>query len=497
MTASPLAAPLPTRDAANHDLPAHRQLFYGGDWHEPLGGYGETFNPATGESLGRVAEADAADVDRAVDAAQAGFEYWRSTSPQERAARLRTFATVLRDHAPDLAMIDAMNCGNPVSALANDAIAAAAQADLFAGLAIEAKGSTIPTGPGQVNLTRREPYGVCARLVSYNHPLMFVAGKAAAALAAGNSVIMKAPPQAPLSSYRLAELAGQIFPPGVFNILSGGVVCGEALTGHPLVPVVTLIGSVPTGRAIMRGAADRLKRVLLELGGKNAMVVYPDADLATAATGAVNGMNFAWCGQSCGSTSRLFIHESVYDEVLAGVVAGAGRIRPGIPTDPTTMMGSLISKAHFDRVIDYIEIGKAEGARLVLGGRAPTDPALANGFFVEPTIFADVRHDMRIAQEEIFGPVLSVLKWSDEDDMLRQVNGVEYGLTASIYTSALATAHRTAARIDAGYVWVNGSSAHIPGAPFGGYKQSGIGREESLDELLEFTQIKNVNITLS
>ena len=477
-------------------LPEHRGLFYGGAWHEPKGGFAENFNPATGASLGMVATAGAEDVDMAVQAAHQAFAFWKHTLPRERSDMLRRFASVLRDHAGELALIDAADCGNPVKALANDAIMAAGQADLFAGLAGEAKGSTIPMGPDRLNFTLREPYGVCARIVAYNHPLLFVAGKAAAPLAAGNTVIMKAPPQAPLSAYRLAELAGDIFPPGVFNIVSGGVECGEALTRHERVPVVTLIGSVPTGRAIMRGASDRLKHLLLELGGKNALIVYPDANLPKAVEGAINGMNFAWCGQSCGSTSRLFIHESVFDEVLEGVVAAARQIKPGIPTDPATAMGCLVSEAQYDRVMRYIGIALEEGARLVTGGKRPADAALSRGFFIEPTIFADTRFDMRVAQEEIFGPVLCVIKWRDEEEMYRQVNSVDYGLTASVFTTSLASAHHAAARLEAGYVWINNSSMHFPGAPFGGYKQSGIGREESIDELLEFTQMKNVNITV-
>jgi betaine-aldehyde dehydrogenase len=345
-------------------------------------------------------------------------------------------------------------------------------------------------------MTVREPLGVCGRIVAYNHPLMFTAAKFGAPLAAGNTVIMKPPPQAPLSAFRMMELIGDILPPGVLNVVTGGRECGEALTAHPLIPMVTLIGSVPTGRAIAAGAGTSLKRTLFELGGKNALIVYPDADVKRAVEGAVRGMNFTWCGQSCGSTSRLFLHESVHDEVLAGVAEAAKAYKPGIPTEMDTTMGAIVSKAQHDKILRYIELGKKEGARLVAGGKVPSDPALAKGFFVEPTIFADVTMDMRLAQEEVFGPVLSVIKWRDEEEMFEQVNSVEYGLTAAIFTTSLATAHRAASRVEAGFVWVNNSSFHFLGVPFGGYKQSGIGREESIDELLSFTQIKNINITL-
>jgi len=309
---------------------------------------------------------------------------------------------------------------------------------------------------------------------------------------------MKPPEQAPLSALKMVELIGDIFPPGVMNVLSGGKECGQALASHPLVRKVSLIGSVPTGKAIARTGADTLKSVLLELGGKNALIVYPDADLAKAIAGAVRGMNFTWAGQSCGSTSRLFLHESIHDKVLDGVAKLVNeKHKPGLPTDWSTTMGPLVNRTQFEKVMSYIRWGQEEGARLVTGGKQPLDPKLAKGFFVEPTIFADVTPNMRIAKEEIFGPVLSVLKWKDEDELFEQVNAVEYGLTASIWTRDLAIAHRAASRVQAGYVWINHSSQHFLGAPFGGFKHSGIGREECIEELFEFTQLKNVHVNLT
>ncbi len=477
-------------------LPVHRDLYYGGAWHAPLGGYSETFDPATGASLGHAADANTQDVEAAVAAAHRAWPSWRKTKPLDRAAILRRIAVVLRENASEFAYLDALNCGNPVSEMANDAHAAAAQLEFFAGLVTELKGETIPMGEDVVNMTVREPYGVVARIVAYNHPLMFTAGKFGAPLAAGNTVIMKPPPQAPLSAYRLMELLEGIVPPGVLNIVTGGRESGEALTVHPLVPVVTLIGSVPTGRAIAKAAADRLKHVVLELGGKNALIIYPDADVDAAIAGAVKGMNFTWCGQSCGSTSRVFVHEALYERVIDGIAAAAQSYRPGIPTDPATTMGAIVSREQWEKILGFITSGKEQGARLVTGGNVPSDPELAKGFFVEPTIFADVTMSMRIAAEEIFGPVLSILRWSDEERMLADVNSVEYGLTAAIFTRDLRTAHRAAARVQSGFVWVNNAAAHFIGAPFGGYKLSGIGREESIDELYDFTQLKNINITL-
>ena len=260
--------------------------------------------------------------------------------------------------------------------------------------------------------------------------------------------------------------------------------------------MIALIGSVPTGRAVMKAASDTLKPVMLELGGKNALIAYPDADPDEVANGVVGGMNFTWCGQSCGSTSRAFIHEKIYELVLAKVKANITHYKPGVATDPATTMGSIISKTQYERILDFIESAKQEGGRLLCGGGKSGDPALAKGFFIEPTVFADVQPNMRIAREEIFGPVLSIFKWSKEAEMIEQVNSVEYGLTASIWTNNLSTAHHTAAAVQAGFVWINEVSKHFLGAPFGGYKQSGVGREECFEEMLAFTQEKNIHIKL-
>jgi betaine-aldehyde dehydrogenase len=482
--------------AVERALPEHRDLFYGGDWRTPRGGMCDTFDPATGASLGACADANAEDVDAAVAAADVAFDEWRRSKPLERASIVRAIAAKLRQHAGELALIDAVNGGNPIAEMGRDVHAAAAQLDYFAGLATELKGETIPMGPDAVDMTVREPFGVCARIVAYNHPLMFTAGKMGPPLVAGNTVIMKPPYQAPLSALRMMELIADLAPPGVVNVVTGGTECGAALVAHPRVPRISLIGSVPTGRAIAKSAAERLKHVSLELGGKNACVIYPDADIDRAIAGAVAGMNFTWCGQSCGSTSRVFVHESIHDRVVEGIVAAVQRYRPGLPTDPSTTMGAIVSKAQHEKILSYIALGKAEGATLAHGGRVPRDDALARGWFVEPTVFTGVRQSMRLANEEIFGPVLSVLVWRDEHALWRDVNAVEYGLSCSIWTRDLATAHRAASRAEAGFVWINHTGQHFIGVPFGGYKQSGIGREESFDELLSYTQIKNVHIAL-
>ena len=477
-------------------LPQHRDLYYGGAWHAPLGGYSETFNPANSQSLGRCAEANAMDVDLAVQAAALAQKDWQALKPMERAALLKKVAAVLREHSFELAMLDATNCGNPIIEMQRDALIAAAQIDYYAGLATEIKGETLPMGEGVLNYSLREPYGVCARIVAYNHPIMFTAAKMAPPLIAGNTVIMKPPYQSPLSSYRMMELIDGILPRGVLNIITGNVIAGQSLVTHPQVPRISLIGSVPTGRAIAAAGADRLKHITLELGGKNACIVYPDADLDKAALAAVNGMNFTWCGQSCGSTSRLFIHTSVHDRVMVKIAQHIKYYRPGIPTDMATTMGSIVSQTQWEKIMGYIDLAQREGATLVHGGKAPNDPALQQGWFVEPTVFCDVTQTMRIANEEVFGPVLSVLRWHDETQLFADVNAVEYGLTASIWTRDLATAHKAAGKVQAGFVWINHVSSHFIGASFGGVKQSGIGREEGFDELLTYTQAKNVHVVL-
>ncbi len=480
-------------------LPKERGLFWGGRWHlPPAAQVFETFNPSTGELLAEVLSGGAAEVNSAVQAAASAFPAWAKTPPLERGRLLREAATRIRSQAQNLALIDAANCGNPVKAMVFDAEIAATLLEYFAGLVLEIKGETIPTANGSLNYTLREPLGVVARIFPFNHPFMFAAGKIAAPLAAGNTVVLKPPEQAPLSTIRLMELLQDLFPPGVLNCVTGGRDTGAALVAHPNVAAIGLIGSVPAGKAVWKAAGDTLKRTLLELGGKNAMIIYPDADFDRAVDGAVRGMNFTWCGQSCGSTSRLFLHDSLHDRFVDALVARVKAAHtPGIATDMGTTMGALINRAQYQKTLDYIQRAQRDGAVLVCGGKHPTDPRLAQGFFVEPTVFTHVTQSMAIAREEIFGPVLSVFRWSDTEELFTAVNEVEFGLTASIWTRDLVTAHQAAARVQAGYVWINDCSAHFTGAPFGGYKQSGVGREESKEELFEFTQIKNINVSMA
>jgi len=479
------------------NLPTHRDLFYDGAWHPPVNGrYLDSRSPATDEVLGQVADGNGQDAETVIAAAQKGFEAWSNVPPLERAKIMRQAAAEICRFGDELALIDSADGGNPVREMRSDAAKAAGSFDFFAGLVTELKGDSIPMGPNAVNFSIREPVGVVARIVAFNHPFMFTAAKAAAPLAAGNSVIMKPPEVASLSALRLAEIIGHLFPPGVFNVAVGGRELGAALSSHRGVAMVTLIGSVPTGRAVMRAASDTLKPVLFELGGKNALIAFADADAEEVAKAMIEGMNFTWCGQSCGSTSRAFVHEVIHDRVVELLGPHVAKYRPGLPTDTATTMGAIVSKAQYEKVLSYVEVAKQDGATLLHGGKRPEDRLLSKGNFVEPTIFTGVKQSMRIAREEVFGPILSVLRWSDEATMLADVNSVEYGLTCSIWTENLEAAHRSARTVEPGYVWINEVSKHFLGAPFGGFKQSGIGREECLSEMLAFTREKNIHIRL-
>lgn len=485
------------QDGASLVLPRHREVYFGGGWHA-CGRHSSIIAPGDGRVLADAADADAGVVDQAVQAALAGFAVWRDFTPFERGDRLRAFAQLIRRNGEELAMVDAVNSGNPVAEMLRDIETSVRGIEYFAGLASEIKGETLPMGPDRLNYSTREPFGVVARIIAYNHPLMFATLRCAAPLAAGNSVIVKPAEQTPLSALRLAELldAEEVFPAGVFNIVTGGRDCGAALVAHPGVARVSFIGGFPTGRAIMRSAAETVKSVSLELGGKNAFIAYPDMPASLIAAGAIKGMNLTWAGQSCGSTSRVFLHESHHDEVVELMVRACADYVPGDPGSHRTTMGALIDRRQLDKVAGLVQTARAEGATVAAGGTVVQPFGLEQGTYFAPTILTGVTQDMTIANEEVFGPVISVLKWSDEQQMLEQVNSVQYGLTAAIYTNNVSTAHRAARVIDAGYIWINNESSHFIGASFGGYKTSGIGREESLEELLECTQIKNVNVRL-
>ena len=474
----------------------HRQMHIGGAWVDARsGGRIESVNPATEEVLATFPDGGPEDVELAVAAAREAAPGWRDLGWTKRAGLLRELARRIEESAPDLAALDVADSGNPISGMLADARSAAAEILYYAGISPETKGTTAPPTPDTLSYTLREPYGVVGRIVPFNHPFKFAAGKSGAPLAAGNAVVLKPGEQTSLSAIELARLAEDLLPPGVLNVVTGGPTAGAAIVSHPDVPRVAFTGSVPAGQAVMRAAAEHLTHVSLELGGKNPIIVLPDVDVERAARAAVAGMNIARCsGQSCGSTSRLFVHEDIRSAFLDALVERVEALRIGDPRDEATEVGPLAFRAHHERVRAYVSAGRDEGATLVSGGARPI--GMDRGFFLEPAVFADVEDGMRIAREEIFGPVMSVLSWRDIDDVVARANALPLGLTANIWTNDLSTAHRLARAVEAGYVYVNGTGRRPVGTPFGGWKSSGLGKENGLDELLSYTREKTVTVTL-
>ncbi len=473
------------------------KMLIGGKWVESASGKRYTsLNPSLDSPLADVPDGTEQDVGLAVAAARRAFPAWSKLHVDERAKILRRLADAIRERANEFGMLDALDSGNPYLAMVDDVHKGAELLDFFSALGMEIKGETILTPGGGLDYTRLQPYGVVGRILPFNHPISFAAGKIAAPLVAGNTVVLKPAEQTPLSALLLGKLLQEYLPPGVVNIVTGdGPNCGAPLVRHPQVRRIAFTGGVETGRAIMQQAG--IKSVTLELGGKNPLIIFPDVDLEKAAAAAVAGMNFTRSqGQSCGSNSRVFVHKKVHDAFLDAVLKKVAQIRVGLADREETQMGPVITREHYNRVMAYIESGKAQGAGAVIGGKHPAHPDLQKGYFIEATVFDGVKHEMKIAQEEIFGPVMSVLTWDDADTMLREVNDVEYGLCANVWTNDISTALRLADQIEAGYIWINGHGGkRYKGAPFGGFKQSGVGREHSTEELLSYTQVKNINVS--
>jgi len=495
-----VAMPLTTPAGPSIDAVRDREwrLRIGGELSGSRGGERyPSIDPSTEETIAEVPDASAKDVDMAVRTAREAGERWRRVAVRERAAIVRRLVPVLLEHRDELAFLDALDGGSPITAMRGDVQWAVDNIELFCDWAMELRGQTIPASAENLHYTVLEPYGVVARIIPYNHPLFFTAAKIAAPLVAGNAVVLMAPDQTPLSPLRIGELFADVLPSGLLTVLSGTKGrAGEALVRHPDVRRIAFIGSERTGRTIQRTAAETgVKHVTLELGGKNAMVVFPDADIVRVAASAVAGMNFtASQGQSCGSTSRLLLHESIAGDVVDAVRATVEQIRIGSPLDDATQMGPVISRAHYDRILGFVESARTEGARVVTGGNRA--PGFDRGFFLSPTVLDGVQPGMRVAREEIFGPVLSVMTWRDEAEAIRIANGVDYGLTASVWTNDITRAHRVVRELEAGYVWINGVSRHFWGTPFGGVKSSGVGREEDVEELRSYAQVKTVHVLL-
>ncbi|TMB96795.1 MAG: aldehyde dehydrogenase family protein [Chloroflexi bacterium] len=478
-------------------------MFIGGEWVESADG--RTFDVETpakrGQVIAQVPRGGAADVDRAVKAAQAAFPAWRAMPPRERGRLLLRIADAVDAETEELAKLLARETGNAIRTQSRPE--AQRVSDLFryfGGLGGELKGETIPLGEDWFSYTRREPLGVVAAIVPWNVPILIAAWKLAPALVAGNTVVLKPSANAPLATLAFARIAQRHLPKGVLNVITGtGDEVGTPLAEHPGIAKISFTGNTETGKAILRLAADRIIPVTLELGGKSPQILFADADGDKTADGVIDAMRFARQGQSCTAGSRLFVHSSVFDSFMDRLATKLRKLKVGDPLDETNDMGAIVSKQQFERVVSFIDEGARQpGARTVTGGHPPSDGPLASGYYVEPTVFANVRNDWRIAKEEIFGPVLVAIPFSDAADAIRMANDTHYGLAAYVWSRDISRALRTAHAIDAGWIQVNGGGGQLVGQPYGGYKQSGLGRENSLEGMLEgFTQRKSVTINLN
>ena len=464
------------------------------------GRYIDVENPANRTTMAQVPRANAADVDVAVRAAAAAFETWRLVAPRERGRLLSSIADAMEAELETLARTLAQETGNAIRTQARPEIKNTIDVlRYFGGVASEVKGETVPLGEHVLSYTRREPIGVVGGIVPWNAPVVLGTLKIAMSIAAGNTLVLKAAEDAPLALLRVAELCNEHLPPGVVNLITGyGEECGAALAGHPLVRKLSFTGSTEVGKLIMHAAADRIVPVSLELGGKSPAIVFPDADDDRTVDGVISGMRFTRQGQSCTAGSRLFLHRSIFDSFLAKLKAKLERLRIGDPLDEATDMGAIINRKQFDRICAYIEDGLSQqDGRVVLGGLPPASGPLAEGYFVQPTVFAEVHNDWRIAREEIFGPVMVAIPWDDRDDVIRMANDSHYGLAAYVWTHDIGIALTTAHAIESGWIQINQGLGQSPGHSYGGFKQSGIGREYSLEGMLDsFTQRKSVTVNL-
>ncbi len=474
-----------------------QKLYIGGGYRDALSGDTfETINPATGTIICRVHAAGVEDVEAAVTSAEAGFRAWSALTGAQRGRILMEAVRLLRTRNRELAEIEVLDTGKPVQeAESVDVLSGADCLEYYAGLAASLGGEHLDFGSAFA-YTRREPLGICAGIGAWNYPIQIACWKSAPALACGNAMIFKPAELTPLSALKLAEIYSEAgVPDGVFNVVQGAAATGQLLSRHPRIAKISLTGEVGTGKRVMADAAGTLKHVTLELGGKSPLIVFADADLDNAVAAAMMA-NFYTQGEVCTNGTRVFVEESLHDAFLERLVARTARLRIGNPMDPETQVGALISQPHMEKVLGYIEAGKADGAKLALGGGRPADAALRRGYFVEPTIFDGCTDTMRIVREEIFGPVLSLLTFRNEDEVIARANDTEFGLAAGVFTRDLARAHRMVARLQAGICWINNYNVTPIEMPFGGIKQSGLGRENGRAAIEHYTQIKSVYVEL-
>ncbi len=476
------------------------RMLIGGRWVDAASGKTfEDLNPTTGEVLAEVAEADAEDVGRAVATARAAFEDgpWGRMPGAERGRVLGRIADILERDGDAIARLESADNGRPIRETSAQARIIPRWYRYFAGWADKIEGETIPVEGPYLNYTVRVPLGVIGQITPWNHPLLIATKKIAPALAAGNTIVLKPSELAPLSVLefgRICQEAG--LPEGVLNIVPGfGQTAGRAICEHPDVAKIDFTGSTATGQAIARLASGTMKRLSCELGGKAPNIVFPDADLEAAVNGALFA-GFIAQGQTCVQGARLFLHSAIYDEFLERLLDKAGRIRVGDPLQSDTQMGPQISRAQLEKIHRYVEIGRGEGAGLILGGTYPKDQALRQGFFYTPTVFGGVRNDMRIAQEEIFGPVVAAIRFADEVEAVREANAIPFGLGAGVWTRDVRRAHRVAESVRAGIVWINDYHRIDPASPWGGFKMSGFGRENGLEAIRHCTDVKSVWVSM-
>ncbi|NVH77354.1 aldehyde dehydrogenase family protein [Paraburkholderia sp. JPY432] len=476
------------------DLRQHDLLIDGKRMPPGTGEYSVDINPATEDPIALVAQGSAADVDAAVRAARSALKVWNSIRAAERGRILQRLAGLMRENMEELSALESLDCGKPIAAvMRQDVPAAIDTVEYYAGWCDKINGQVVPTRPDALTYTLREPVGVVAAIVPWNFPLMIGMWKIAPALACGCTLIVKPAEITPLTALRIGELALEAgVPPGVLNIVTGqGSVVGDALVSHPGIDKVTFTGSPSVGRGILQGAAGNLKRVTLELGGKSANVIFADANLDNAVRAAASGVFFN-TGQVCSAGSRILAHRDVYDEVVERLATRAKSIKVGDPSLRETSMGPLISAAQMKTVLSYVDTGRSEGASLVTGGARVGN----RGFFVEPTVFANVEHEMRISQEEIFGPVASVIRFDDEADAVRIANGTSYSLAAGVWSADLSRVHRVARDLKAGTVWINTYGYTDVRLPWGGAGDSGFGREHGDVAIENFTEPKAVWVAI-
>ena len=478
------------------------RMLIGGEWIEARSG--ETFestNPYTGRVWATAPEAGDEDVDRAVRAARAAFDEgpWGKMTGTERARLMRRLAELIAENAESLAIVESTDNGKLLREMSGQLNALPDWYYYFAGAADKIQGETIPSDkPNFFVYTRKEPIGVVGAIVPWNSPLLLLTWKLAPALAAGCTFVAKTAEQTPASTFEFAKLFEEAgFPPGVFNVITGyGSTTGSALVSHQDVDKVAFTGSTETGKQVMKDAADHIAKISLELGGKSPNIVFDDADMEAVANGVVSGI-FAATGQTCIAGSRLLVHEDVHDELVGTLEEKAKSIKLGNPLEMETEMGPVAFQEQLEKIQGYIRTGQEEGAELVFGGKRPDAEELRDGFFIEPTILTGVDNRMKVAQEEIFGPVLSVISANSEEEFVRQANDISYGLAAAVWTKDIQRAHRMAHALKAGTVWINAYRTISFNAPFGGYKESGLGRENGLESLKEYTQTKTVWVELS